>query len=186
MESDDEVLLSSSPSGASPPVRERKLKRLKKAIRDSQDPQPKRSDDGPLMAEEKFSESETLKFGESDEPLLSGSGSEEIDGGNDLDSGFTCIDGEEKGSGAKRALNFDALGEEADENGEDRSKEIGEESVDIRMEELEKKRLSPDRLEEEKDKEKKKKKRKKRIEGSDDDEKSKENKADKRISEKVL
>ncbi|EXC07283.1 hypothetical protein L484_021190 [Morus notabilis] len=181
MESDDEVLLSSSPSRASPPVPERKLKRLKKAIRVSPDAQLERSNSVPLMAEENFSQSEALNFGESEQQLSSGSGSEEFDDGNVLDSGFPGFDGEKDGSGAKRALDFEALGEEADENGEDRSKEIREESADVSMGEFEKKRRSPDPLEEEKDN---KKKRKKSTEGSGDDEKSKDTSANKRRSEK--
>ena len=184
MESDDEVLQFSSPEGASPPVPERKLKRLKKAIRVSQDLQLKQSNAEALIKESSSSKLETLEFKGSDERLSSSSGSEEFDRGNILDSGFTGLGTEEDGLSVKRALDFGDLDEGPGENGEDRGAEIREESGDVLMEELEKKRPSSDCIEEEKEK-KKKKRKKKKNESSGDDEKTKETFTNKWRSEKV-
>lgn len=168
MESDDEVLRFSSPEAASSPVRERQLKRLKKANRVSQDLQIGESDEGVLMVEANSSKFETLELG----------GSEEFDRGNDLDSGFGGLASEEDGLGVKRALDF------GEGPGEEPSAEIREESGNVSMEELEKKRRSSDSFEEEKE-EKKNKKRKKRVESGGGDETAKETSANKRRSEKV-
>ena len=189
MESDDDVLLPSSPAGASPPVRQRKLKRLKKAIRVSQDLRLERSESDDFGAESNSPELEALKDRESEERLSSGSGSSEFDGHNGLDSGFTGLVGEEEDSGAKRALDFESLVGEFTENGEDQSNEIRKESEDVRMEGMEEERRSPDRGEEEKDEEKKKRKRKRKrknkVDDGGEDENSKETSSNKRRSERV-
>ncbi|KAL5558073.1 hypothetical protein UlMin_034284 [Ulmus minor] len=125
MESDDEVLFS-APQEASSPVRERKLKRLKKAIRVSQDPQLKKSDSGSLSPED-HSKFEAINFEESNDLLRSSSGSEEFDGRNVLDSGFTGLDPEDGGPGAKRVLDFDMVGDDPGETGEDRREPMQEE-----------------------------------------------------------
>ncbi|XP_062097305.1 uncharacterized protein LOC133803323 [Humulus lupulus] len=171
MESDDEVLRFSSPEGVSP-VRERKLKRLKKAIRVS-DPQIEQSDDRVLIAEANSSHCETQEFEGTEEFLVSSSGSEDYEGGNDLDSGLTGLGTEGNGLGAKRALDFGTFGVGS---GEDRSNEIGEGSGgDVSIEEPEKTQRNSDCIEEEKDK----KKRKKRDDGGEGSETD-----NKRMSEK--
>ncbi|KAB1220536.1 Coatomer subunit delta-3 [Morella rubra] len=72
--------------------------------------------------------------------------SEGVDGGDKLDSGsFDGLGGEEDGSGAKRALDFDSMAEESDIKGEDPSNETRE--GDLRMEEPEKKRRSSTEIE---------------------------------------
>ncbi|PON40471.1 DNA ligase-like protein [Parasponia andersonii] len=178
MESDNDALQFSTPEGASPPVPRRKLKRLKKAFRvSSQDLQLKQSEDGTSMAEASSSKFETLEFEGSGELLSSSSGSEVFDRGSGLDSGFSGLGSEEDGSGVKRALDF---GNFVEGSGGDRTAEVREGSVDVSMEEMEKKRPSSDFIEEEKKKEKKK--RKKRVE-SGGDEKTKET-SNKRRSEK--
>ncbi|KAB1213945.1 Coatomer subunit delta [Morella rubra] len=72
--------------------------------------------------------------------------SEGVDGGDKLDSSsFNGLGGEEDGSGAKWALNFDSVAEESDVKGEDPSTETGE--GDLRMEEPEKKQRSSTEIE---------------------------------------
>ncbi|XP_015884621.3 uncharacterized protein LOC107420235 [Ziziphus jujuba] len=160
MESDDDFQTFSSPDEASSqsPVRERKLKRLKKAVRVSQEPPHlDRSDGNPLNPDTNSSKSGAQDFQESNEILGSGSRSEELCSGSALDSGFTGLGGEEDVSGAKRALDFDAIGVETDEKVvEDRRNGVQEENEDVRLEELEKKRPNADDLGDEKNKKKKK------------------------------
>lgn len=183
MESDDDFQTFSSPEEASSqsPARERKLKRLKKAVRVSQEPRLDQSDGNPLTPYANSSKSGAQGFQESDELLRSGSGSEGLCSGSILGSGFTYLGVEEDVSGAKRALDFDAVGDEIDENVvEDRRKEVQEESDDVRLEELEKKRSNPDDLGEEKYK-----KKKKRTDNSSFDGKPIDSAAIKRRTEKV-
>ena len=193
MESDDDFELLSPAEEPSPSVRERKLKRLKKAIKVSSEPS------SPLL---EFSKSESLDSEGSngrdsevlDESLQSraGLGSEEgLDGGNELDFGFDDgLGGEEEddsGVKTKRVLEFDSVAEEFDENREDRSEEMGDEVGDLRMEEPEKKRRSSDEFDEDKDKKKKKKKKRGDESAVDHDGKPQENPiaTTKRMTQKV-
>uniref|UniRef100_A0A803NMZ4 Uncharacterized protein n=1 Tax=Cannabis sativa TaxID=3483 RepID=A0A803NMZ4_CANSA len=159
MDSDDEILPFSSPEGVSPPVRERKLKRLKKAIRVS-DPQiEQQSDVGSFMAEANSSHCENLNFEVVDELLVSSSGSEDLDEGNDLDSGFTGLGTEDNGLGAKRVLDFGNFSVGSGEYGVDRSNKTGDGSGDdASVEEPEKIQLDSECIVEQKDKKKRKKK----------------------------
>ncbi|KAK9270716.1 hypothetical protein L1049_026299 [Liquidambar formosana] len=115
MESDDDYQFP-LPEEPSPPLHARKLKRLKKAIRVSNDPLVNTSDKSPLMPTsdsskfEPLESSEALGFNDSSESLPSRSESEGLDG--------------EKG--AKRALEFDSADGEFDGKGEGGSGEMGE------------------------------------------------------------
>ncbi|KAB1227639.1 Coatomer subunit delta [Morella rubra] len=72
--------------------------------------------------------------------------SEGVDGGDKLDSdSFDGLGGEENGSGAKRALDFNSMAMESEVKGEDQSTETGE--GDLRMEEPEKKWRSSTEIE---------------------------------------
>lgn len=136
MESDDDFELFSSPKEeAFFPVYERKLKRLKKAVRVSQDSHLDQSDGDPFMPEAISPKYGAQDVQESDELLQSRSGSEDFSDENAMGSGFTGLCGDGDGSGARRALDFEVSGDELDENGEDREKEIQEESGDVSMEE---------------------------------------------------
>ncbi|KAB2619641.1 IWS1-like protein [Pyrus ussuriensis x Pyrus communis] len=171
MDSDDDFELLSAE--AAPPVRETKLKRLKKAIRVSEEPPVDESESGRVNP----SEFEALSLEESNDPSkvrvgigrFGRSGSDGLGGGGEIDSGFDCLGGEgemnssfdglgggEDGNGAKRVLDFDSAGEESGEEGEDLNKEMPEESGGVRVEETDKKRRGSDGFEEEENKKKKK------------------------------
>ncbi|KAB1220568.1 hypothetical protein CJ030_MR3G015821 [Morella rubra] len=148
MESDDDFQVLSPKEEPSPAARDRKLKRLKKAIRDSSDPPLNPLDEGPSSPLVDFSKSEALELdgsnGQDSQEMNDRSTSrvlsEGADGEDKLDSGsFDGLGGEEDGSGAKRALDFDSMAEESDIKGEDPSNETRE--GDLRMEEPEKKRV---------------------------------------------
>ncbi|XP_059454259.1 uncharacterized protein LOC132184587 isoform X2 [Corylus avellana] len=86
-----------------------------------------------------------------------------IESVNRQDSGgFDGLGGDEDGSGAKRALEFESVTEDLDGEGEDLRAEMGEVIGGLRVEEPEKKRRSPVEIDEKRDK--KKKKRNKRVE----------------------
>jgi hypothetical protein len=159
MESDDELQLFSPTEEPSPAVPEKKLKRLKKAVRVSSGPTL-----NPSSPPVDFSKSEALEFDESNsrdsqelnEESPPRQGSEGFDGEDELDSGgFDGLGNEEDGSGAKRALEFDSVSDEFDGEGEDGTAEMGEGIGDLRVEELEKKGRSPVEIDEKREKKKK-------------------------------
>ncbi|XP_062159307.1 uncharacterized protein LOC133866705 isoform X2 [Alnus glutinosa] len=85
-----------------------------------------------------------------------------VEGVNRQDSGgYDGLGGDEDGSVAKRALEFDSVAEEFDGEGEDLRAEMGEGIGVLRVEEPEKKRRSPVEIDEKR--ENKKKKRNKRV-----------------------
>ncbi|KAG2666602.1 hypothetical protein I3760_15G071300 [Carya illinoinensis] len=111
MESDDDYQLLSPTEETSPAVRNRKLKRLKKAITDPGDPTLNPSQVGATSSSRvDFSKSQAPDLGESDgqdlnEPSRSRTGFEDFYGGERLDpGGFGGLGDEEDGPGAKRAL----------------------------------------------------------------------------------
>ncbi|XP_004293217.1 PREDICTED: protein bfr2 isoform X2 [Fragaria vesca subsp. vesca] len=192
MEFDDDFELPPNSDEASPPVREKKLKRLKKGVRVSPDPlldQPESGADLDLEESNEQSNSRTESEGLGDEGEMNpgvdsddfggegekGSGLEMNSGFDDWSgegeerSGSDGLDGGGDASGAKRALDFESVGEDF---GEERSKEMVEESRDTTMEEPEKKRRSSDDGDEEEE-EKDKKKKNKRAKSGGDDSKSK-------------
>ncbi|KAM5564849.1 hypothetical protein ABKV19_019084 [Rosa sericea] len=202
MEFDDDFELPPNSDEASPPVRERKLKRLKKGVRVSPDPLLDQPESGAefegldleqsksrIGSEGLGDESEMNPGFDGEGELNSGfddkgekgsrsemnSGFDGLGGEGELNSGFDGLSSEGEvrsgfdslggggdASGAKRALDFG-------EKGEERSREVLEESRDMTMEEPEKKRRSSDGGEEEKDK----KKKNKRAKSVGDDAKSK-------------
>lgn len=154
MESDDDFDQFSTPEEASSPARERKLKRLKKAVRVSRDPHHDQSACEPSSPEGNPSEFGAQDAQEPDEVLLSRSDSEDSCDENAVDSGFSDLAGDGDGSGARRALDFEEPGDELDGKGEDQKEESQDESGDSGVEESDKKRRSPDDLEENEDKKK--------------------------------
>ncbi|XP_050364875.1 uncharacterized protein LOC126783448 [Argentina anserina] len=141
-----------------PPVRGRKLKRLKKGVRVSPDPVLDPPESGGEFQGRDWEESSVqLKsgigsegFGDEDEmdiPGLDFDGEGEKGSGLEMDSGVDGSCGGGDASGAKRALDFESAGEELGEKGE----EMVEESKEMR-DEPEKKRRSSDGGEEEEEK----------------------------------
>ncbi|KAM1133318.1 hypothetical protein ACFX19_043290 [Malus domestica] len=117
MDSDDDFELLSLE--AAPPVRETKLKRLKKAIRVSEEPPVDESESGPVNP----SEFGALSLEESNEPSRLGLGSEGLGGEGDSDSGFHGLGGGEGemssgsdglGGGGEIDSGFDGLGGESE------------------------------------------------------------------------
>lgn len=111
MESDDDFQLLSPTEETSPVFRSRKLKRLKKAIRDPGDrPLSPSLVRGTSSSRVDLSKSEAADLGERDDQDLNESswsrtGFEGYDGGDRLETGdFGSFGDEEDGSGAKRAL----------------------------------------------------------------------------------
>lgn len=167
MESDDDFQLLPQSEEISPS--ERKLKRLKKAIRVSTEPSL------PLLD---FPKSEAQDSEELKELSPSGAGSESeseegFDGGNELDFGLGGEEEEkeeENGLGVKtkRVLEFDSVGDDFDAKRDDPSEEMGDGAEDLRIEEPVKKRRSSDELDENVDnkKTKTKKKKKKNVDES--------------------
>nr|XP_023870613.1 glutamic acid-rich protein-like [Quercus suber]POF24158.1 hypothetical protein CFP56_06241 [Quercus suber] len=162
MESDDDFQLLPQSEEISPS--ERKLKRLKKAIRVSTEPSSPSLD---------FPKSEALDSEELKELSPSGAGSESeseegFDGGNELDFGLGGEEEEEKGLGVKtkRVLEFDSVGDDFDSKRDDPSEEMGDGLEDLRIEEPVKKRRSSDELDENIDNKKTKKKKKKNVDAS--------------------
>ncbi|XP_048434189.1 clumping factor A-like [Pyrus x bretschneideri] len=157
MDSDDDFELLSAE--AAPPVRETKLKRLKKAIRVSEEPPVDESESGRVNP----SEFEALSLEESNDPPRLGlgseglggegdsnsgfdglgggevemsSGSDGLGGGGEIDSGFDCLGGE-----GEMNSSFDGLGGGEDGNGAKRvldfdsaGEEFGEEGEDLNKE----------------------------------------------------
>lgn len=196
MEFDDDFELPPNSDEASPPVREKKLKRLKKGVRVSPDPlldQPESGADLDLEESNEQSTSRTGSEGLGDEGEMNpgldsddfggegekgsglemNSGFDDLSGEGEVRSGSDGLDGGGDASGAKRALDFESVGEDFGERGEERSEEMLEESRDKTMEEPEKKRRSSDGGEEEEEEEKDKKKKNKRAKNGGDDSKSK-------------
>ena len=162
MESDDDFQLLPQSEEISPS--ERKLKRLKKAIRVSTKPS------SPLLD---FPKSEALDSEGLKELSPSGAGSESeseegFDGGNELDFGLGDEEEEENGLGVKtkRVLEFDSVGDDFDAKRDDPSEEMGDGVEDLRIEEPVKKRRSSDELDENIDNKKTKKKKKKNVDES--------------------
>lgn len=169
MESDDDFQLLPQSEEISPS--ERKLKRLKKAIRVPTEPS------SPLLD---FPKSEALDSEELKElsPSVAGSESESeseegFDGGNELDFGLGGEEekeGEEEENGLgvkpKRVLEFDSVGDDFDAKRDDPSEEMGDVVEDPRIEEPVKKRRSSDELDENIDNKKTKKKKKKNVDES--------------------
>ncbi|KAK4599717.1 hypothetical protein RGQ29_009664 [Quercus rubra] len=162
MESDDDFQLLPQSEEISPS--ERKLKRLKKAIRVSTEPS------APLLD---FPKSEALDSEGLKELSPSGAGSESeseegFDGGNELDFGLGDEEEEENGLGVKtkRVLEFDSVGDDFDAKRDDPSEEMGDGVEDLRIEETVKKRRSSDELDENIDNKKTKKKKKKNVDES--------------------
>lgn len=206
MESDDD-LHPSSPSPEDPLPVPRKLKRLKRAIRVSHDPDLKQSDGGSVSPEansspfesqnsesnhlhsslgsEDFSLKNVESFKESDWVLRSRSGSEDFDSENLMDFGYTGLGGEEGGSGAKRALDFGKVDEKREEEDGVRRNEVEGESHNEELDVSEKKRHSSDGIEEEQDKEEEKKNKKRRVDSGFDDRKLEKAAKNKRRAEKV-
>ncbi|KAF5468450.1 hypothetical protein F2P56_012600 [Juglans regia] len=212
MESDDDFQLLSPTEETSPAVRNRKLKRLKKAITDPGDPPLNQSQVGTTSSYRvDLSKFEAPDLGESDgqdlnEPSRSRTGLEGFDGGERLDPGglgdeedgpvakralegtpsplvdfsgseapafdgsnepelnepsrhrvglegfndgdglntgrYDGFGGDEDGSGVKRALEFDTVADDFDENVEYRSAEMVEDTGDLSLEKPKKKRRS--------------------------------------------
>jgi len=164
MESDDDFQLLPQSEEISPS--ERKLKRLKKAIRVSTEPS------SPLLD---FPKSEALDSEELKELSPSGAGSESeseegFDGGNELDFGLGGEEEKEEENGlgvkTKRVLEFDSVGDDFDAKRDDLSEEMGDGVEDLRIEEPVKKRRSSDELDENIDNKKTKKKKKKNVDES--------------------
>ena len=162
MESDDDFQLLPQSEEISPS--ERKLKRLKKAIRVSTEPS------SPLLD---FPKSEALDSEGLKELSPSGAGSESeseegFDGGNELDFGLGDEEEEENGLGVKtkRVLEFDSVGDDFGAKRDDPSEEMGDGVEDLRIEEPVKKRRSSDELDENIDNKKTKKKKKKNVDES--------------------
>ncbi|XP_050267402.1 uncharacterized protein LOC126712208 isoform X2 [Quercus robur] len=165
MESDDDFQLLPQSEEISPS--ERKLKRLKKAIRVSTEPS------SPLLD---FPKSEAQDSEELKELSPSGAGSESeseegFDGGNELDFGLGGEEEEkeeENGLGVKtkRVLEFDSVGDDFVAKRDDPSEEMGDGAEDLRIEEPVKKRRSSDELDENVDNKKTKKKKKKNVDES--------------------
>lgn len=161
MESDDDFELLPSP-----PIHERKLKRLKKATRAHENPRPSTP---PANSPESLNDAHLN--------LSNGVSGPEIES-----LGDDNVTVEEEGlGGAKRVLEFDSLGDELD----GKVTEEGEEVRDLnKTDELERKRRSIDDHSE--NQETKKKKKKKRIDDGDGGEKKlKEAISNKRKAEKV-
>ncbi|XP_075674147.1 uncharacterized protein LOC142643414 [Castanea sativa] len=151
MESDDDFQLLPQSEEISPS--ERKLKRLKKAIRVPTEPSE------PLLD---FPRSEALDSEELKElsPLGAGSESESeegFDGGNELDFGLGGEGENGLGVKTKRVLEFDSVGDDSDAKRDDLSEEMGDVVEDPRIEEPVKKRRSSDELDENIDNKKTKK-----------------------------
>ncbi|KAL4649909.1 hypothetical protein ACB092_01G048400 [Castanea dentata] len=155
MESDDDFQLLPQSEEISPS--ERKLKRLKKAIRVPTEPSEHLLD---------FPRSEALDSEELKElsPLGAGSESESeegFDGGNELDFGLGGEEEKEEENGlgvkTKRVLEFDSVGDDSDAKRDDLSEEMGDVVEDPRIEEPVKKRRSSDELDENIDNKKTKK-----------------------------
>ncbi|KAM4129694.1 hypothetical protein ACJW30_01G043600 [Castanea mollissima] len=155
MESDDDFQLLPQSEEISPS--ERKLKRLKKAIRVPTEPSE------PLLD---FPRSEALDSEELKElsPLGAGSESESeegFDGGNELDFGLGGEEEKEEENGlgvkTKRVLEFDSVGDDSGAKRDDLSEEMGDVVEDPRIEEPVKKRRSSDELDENIDNKKTKK-----------------------------
>ncbi|KAM4121936.1 hypothetical protein ACB094_01G044400 [Castanea mollissima] len=155
MESDDDFQLLPQSEEISPS--ERKLKRLKKAIRVPAEPSE------PLLD---FPRSEALDSEELKELSPSGAGSESeseegFDGGNELDFGLAGEEEKEEENGlgvkTKRVLEFDSVGDDSDAKRDDLSEEMGDVVEDPRIEEPVKKRRSSDELDENIDNKKTKK-----------------------------
>ncbi|KAI9199897.1 hypothetical protein LWI28_000147 [Acer negundo] len=152
----------------SSPVPERKLKRLKKAKKLTENP-PEFETLGSEELDFRYSEegkpteispkSKTVGFekssGQDLEELDSGSrsGSEGFGDENGSDTEVGGLGVEEDGSSAKRTLNFDSLVEELDGRDKVRSDdmEIEKQNEDTKVEELEKKKRSSDGFKEKKD-----------------------------------
>ncbi|KAM3710592.1 hypothetical protein ACJW31_01G042200 [Castanea mollissima] len=155
MESDDDFQLLPQSEEISPS--ERKLKRLKKAIRVPAEPSE------PLLD---FPRSEALDSEELKELSPSGAGSESeseegFDGGNELDFGLAGEEEKEEENGlgvkTKRVLEFDSVGDDSGAKRDDLSEEMGDVVEDPRIEEPVKKRRSSDELDENIDNKKTKK-----------------------------
>lgn len=184
MESDDDIELLPSSS-----VQERKLKRLKKAVRVPEYPRPNTPDNGPSTPLVNSSESDSLHSyspnGHGFEEFNVGSGPTTFDSVGDENGLSTELDALESvkkdGPGAMRVLEFDSAAEEFGGNGEACSMEVekGEEVRDLKTEELEKKRHSLDSFEEKRDR------KKKRVDGDRDEKKVKGSTSSKRRAEKV-
>ncbi|KAA8537648.1 hypothetical protein F0562_027256 [Nyssa sinensis] len=161
MESDDDYQLFSPSEELSPPVQHRKLKRLKKAVRASNDPAFQSVDEGLLVPLVNSSQSqapessETQGFEDSKEPLQSQSQSERFDDGNELNSGSNGLNFEENPKESRRVLDFDDMADEFDGNRFDQSEDVEERYADSKMEKSEKKRLIEDGSSEKKEKKKK-------------------------------
>ncbi|XP_050124087.1 uncharacterized protein LOC126601421 isoform X1 [Malus sylvestris] len=119
MDSDDDFELLSAETA--PPVRKTKLKRLKKAIRVSEEPPVDESESGRVNP----SEFEALSLEESNEPSRLGLGSEGLGGEGDSNSGFDGLGGGEGemsygsdglGGGGEIDSGFDGLGGEGEMN----------------------------------------------------------------------
>uniref|UniRef100_A0A5B7BN11 Putative glutamic acid-rich protein n=1 Tax=Davidia involucrata TaxID=16924 RepID=A0A5B7BN11_DAVIN len=185
MESDDDYQLFSAPEELSPPVQHRKLKRLKKAVRASNDPSFQSGEEGPSVPpvnssqSQSLESSETLGFEDSNEPLRSQSPSEGFDDETELNSDSNGLGFEEDREEPRRALDFDDMADEFDGNRFDRSEGMEEKIADLKMEKSEKKRLN-----EEGSDEKKEKKKKKRDRSVGDNAKPKTSSSNKRREEK--
>lgn len=207
MESDDDFQFLSSPEPASPLVSGRKLKRLKKASVVSED-LPAIDDqsasgvlgdfariddrfDGSFemhgLSASEFGGDELNKLdgqdlGDSDELQQSGSGSRDLDEGDNLEP-VIGLDCEENDSGVEKAFEFDA-GAGVDDKTEDQSPGMGEENGDVLIDEQEKKRPSLDAFEDEREA-KRRKSKNKRLKSSGEPGNFSEAAVSKRILEKV-
>ncbi|KAF8406408.1 hypothetical protein HHK36_008495 [Tetracentron sinense] len=188
MESDDDLHFSPSQE-ASSPFPQRKLKRLKKAPRVSTDPLVQPIDHSQTISEfdsinaVHIESSKTLDYGESVDPVLipSVSISDAFNDGRDPNVEFNGLPVDHQARGALDAeeVQIDDLGYvagEFDGKGDDRSMELGAESMDLDMETFAKKRRNSEGLKEKKDK--------KRVKSHGDDGKPKGSARTKRRDEK--
>ena len=205
MDSDDDFQLLSSPELDSPLVSGRKLKRLKKGSAVVSEDFPRVDDrfsSGEMgefsRIDDRFDEMRELSATEfeaddsdklngqdlddSDELRQSGSGSRDLDEGGDLEPNLG-LDGEENDSGVEKALEFDGVAG-VDEKAEDQSLGVGEESGEVMIDELEKKRPSLDAFEDEREA-KRRKSKNKRLKSSGEPGDFNETAVSKRTLEKV-
>ncbi|XP_023524857.1 uncharacterized protein LOC111788661 [Cucurbita pepo subsp. pepo] len=204
MDSDDDFQLLSSPELDFPLVSGRKLKRLKKGSAVVSEDFPRVDDrfsSGEMgefsRIDDRFDEMRELSATEfeaddsdklngqdlddSDELRQSGSGSRDLDEGGDLEPNLG-LDGEENDSGVEKALEFDGVAG-VDEKAEDQSLGVGEESGEVMIDELEKKRPSLDAFEDEREA-KRRKSKNKRLKSSGEPGDFNETAVSKRILEK--
>ncbi|CAL5418269.1 unnamed protein product [Camellia sinensis] len=148
MESDDDYDLFSLPQEPSPSLHHRKLKRLKKAIHVSIDPQ--------VESAEKVASSPPVDSLESQAPESSETkGSEGLEVDNELNSVIDDLHSREDRKKTKRVLDFDVVDEEFDGKMPDQIGGMEENFADLNMERSEKKRVNEEDSSEDKEKKKK-------------------------------